>query len=150
MKHMMMGVSALALVAGFAHAQDAERTGKAVMDTEVVPVSERLAADHAPAAVGEMTHAHGDHRVREQPVLAQIAGPAAVAAGTGRASMTTKAWARGYSSVMVTWITASSPNLKRKVGAGRLPLTVIFSMLSPVIFTGWRSMTRSASPGRST
>ncbi len=51
MKHMMMGVSALALVAGFAHAQDAERTGKAVMDTEVVPVSERLAADHAPLGV---------------------------------------------------------------------------------------------------
>lgn len=51
MKHMMMGASALALVAGFANAQDADRTGKAVMETEVLPVSERMAADHAPIGV---------------------------------------------------------------------------------------------------
>lgn len=51
MKNMMMGASALALMAGFANAQDADRTGQAVMQTEVLPVSERMAADHAPIGV---------------------------------------------------------------------------------------------------
>ncbi|RYG61978.1 MAG: hypothetical protein EON60_01525 [Alphaproteobacteria bacterium] len=51
MKHMMFGASTLALVAGIANAQDAERTGRAVMATEVLPVSERMATDHAPIGI---------------------------------------------------------------------------------------------------
>lgn len=44
MKNLMLSVSTLALVAGVAQAQDAFRT-------EVVPVSERMAQDHAPMGV---------------------------------------------------------------------------------------------------
>lgn len=51
MKCMMMGVSALALTAGIAHAQDIDRTGIATMDTEVVPAGERMAQDHAPLGI---------------------------------------------------------------------------------------------------
>lgn len=48
MKNFMYGASAMALVAGLANAQDVERTGSAVMATEVIPVSERMATEHAP------------------------------------------------------------------------------------------------------
>ncbi|RYG61373.1 MAG: hypothetical protein EON60_03790 [Alphaproteobacteria bacterium] len=51
MKNMMMGVSALALMASAAQAQNAERTGQAVMATEVLPAGERMATEHAPMGI---------------------------------------------------------------------------------------------------
>ena len=38
--------------------------------------------------------------------------------------------------VMFVSVTASSPSVKRSVGAGMLPFTVIFSIGLPVMFTG--------------
>lgn len=50
-KQLMLSVSALALMAGAANAQNVDATGTTTVKSQVVPAGERMAADHAPLGI---------------------------------------------------------------------------------------------------